>query len=66
MTDYTWDDIFDKARPNPGDDGKWSKAVIAVNGGDTAPIPGTTKHRLTTAGLYQYDIHPSGVLLKKL
>ncbi|TCC19951.1 hypothetical protein [Kribbella sindirgiensis] len=65
---YTWDDIFDRAEPVVGDDGRWQKVELDLKVGDTIPLPGTTKGPATveTAGVYRYDIHPSGILLRRV
>lgn len=52
------------AMPVPGDDGRWKRAVIDVKAGETAYLPGSTKRYVHGPARLQYDVHPTGILLK--
>lgn len=63
---YSHTYILDNAVENPGDDGKWRKTVVDVKAGETAYLPGSTKRVVYGPCKLQYDIHPSGIILKHL
>lgn len=68
MVDLTYDHnyILSHAVAVAGDDGKWQKTVVEVKAGETAYLPGTSKRGIPGPVRLQYDIHPSGILVKKV
>lgn len=71
MVDVTYDHNYViehmTARPLTHPDHKgWSVCVIEIREGETAYMPGTTKHAIHGPTRVQYDIHASGILAKHL
>ena len=61
---YDYNRVLNLAEPVSGGDGKWKRTLITLGEGETAMIPGTSKRLVDGPARLQYDIHPSGILLK--
>lgn len=65
--DHNWVIENMTARPDTHPENKgWSVCVVELAAGETAYMPGTTKHLIQGPALVQYDIHASGILAKHL